>query len=73
MRDALGLKSYGRSPGPVPPAFAERYQAKENVSPTLRHKTLSTRPQAHLQAKETRQHATQNAQPPLERPPSELI
>ena len=33
MRDALGLKSFGRSPGPVPPAFAERYQAKENVLP----------------------------------------
>ena len=73
MRDALGLKSYGRSPGPVPPAFAERYQAKENESPTLRNKTLSARQQAHLQAKETRQRATQNAQPPLERPPSELI
>ena len=68
MRDALGLKSYGRSPGPVPPAFAERYQAKENESPTLRNKTLSARLQAHLQAKETRQHATQNTQLPSRDP-----
>ena len=39
MRDALGLKSFGRSPGPVPPAFAERYRPKENMS----HHTSATR------------------------------